>query len=251
MKKIERVFESCWRCRHCYRYVSVSDEYIGEVRLCGHRDLCNRSDRDRLIQVVDDDSKEVPIPDWCPLETYKEDEKSEAALTESTEAELAEVADEKTPSTIILPGLPNLEWMIENLSGYGGTEIDGNTYYTYDEAVAAVEQLGNGWRLPTPEEQEALCGLGSTWDEERKGRWFGGNHDTDHEGSLFLPAAGYSASGSGALTNVSTEGLYWSSSYAAGTIHAGRLTFNSGIVGPLYGYRRAVGFSVRCVRNVK
>lgn len=140
--------------------------------------------------------------------------------------------------------------MPENLSGLGGTEVDGNTYYTYDEAMAAVEELGDGWRLPSRGEMVDLDDLGSTWDDERKGRWFGRNHDTDHAGSIFLPAAGCRASGSGDLALVGTSGYYWSSSSsAAGSANAGSLGFNSGVVNPLTNYNRALGFSVRCVRN--
>ena len=154
--------------------------------------------------------------------------------------------------TIILPGMPHLEWMTENLTGFGGTEINGRWYYTYDEAVEAVKQLGDGWRLPTRGEMVDLDDLGSTWDDERKGRWFGGNHATDHEGSLFLEAAGYRHRESGALTDVGTGGTYWSSSSSyAGTLNAGYLHFGSTVVYPLNGYSRAYGFSVRCVRNVK
>ncbi len=232
MKKIENIIEGCWHCRHCHRYVSVADEYIGEVRFCGHRDLCTRSDRDRLIQVVGDDSKAIPIPDWCPLETY-----AEAAQ---------EPAPQSSAGTIILPGMPDLEWMTENLSGFGGTEIDGRWYYTWDEAMAAAEQLGNGWRLPTRSE---MVDLGSTWDDERKGRWFGGNHDTDHKGSLFFPASGYRSYPSGALVLVGMAGNYWFSSPQSGRTGAGNLGFNSGIVNPLYSSYRAFGFTVRCVRN--
>ncbi|MCM1301975.1 MAG: fibrobacter succinogenes major paralogous domain-containing protein [Bacteroides cellulosilyticus] len=180
----------------------------------------------------------INIPDWCPLETYVE--------TEHTTAP----AQPEERGTIVLPGLPHLEWMTENLKGFGGTEIDGRTYYTYDEAVEAVKQLGNGWRLPTRGELVDLDDLGSTWDEERRGRWFGGNHDTDHEGSLFLPASGYRGSTSGALNGVGAQGLCWSSSpTAAGNANAGHLGFRSGVVLPLNSNGRAFGFTVRCVRN--
>ena len=66
------------------------------------------------------------------------------------------------------------------------------------------------------------------------------------------PAAGYRSNASGALTNVGTEGLYWSSSsYAAGNINAGNLNFHSGNVNPLNGNNRANGFSVRCVQHLR
>lgn len=148
--------------------------------------------------------------------------------------------------TIILPGLPHLEWMTENLSGFGGTEIDGRWYYTYDEAEEAVKQLDDGWRLPTRGEMLDLDDLGSEWQDNSPhglpGRLFGGG--------LFLPAAGYRYRESGALAGVGTRGLYWSSSSsAAGNVNGGCLSFTSGYVYPLCHYSRAFGFSVRCVRN--
>ncbi len=63
------------------------------------------------------------------------------------------------------------------------------------------------------------------------------------------PAAGYRSNASGALTNVGTEGLYWSSSsYAAGSVNAGNLNFRAGNVNPLNNTSRANGLSVRCVQ---
>ena len=191
------------------------------------------------------------LPEFCPLEAYKEAEKPEAQPVTAPCYIGQSKVDEKAPSTIILPGMPGLEWMTENLSGHGGTEIDGRTYYTWEEAMAAAEQLGNGWRLPPRDEFVQLDELGSTWDDERKGRWFGGNHDTDHKGSLFLPASGYRHVTTGALTSVGAGGWCWSSSYLAGNLNAGSLYFDTGYVYPLNSNNRAYGFSVRCVRNVK
>ncbi len=148
--------------------------------------------------------------------------------------------------TIILPGMPHLEWMTENLKGFGGTEVDGRWYYTYEQAEEAVKQLGNGWRIPTRGEMVDLNDLGSEWQEEGPhglpGRLFGGG--------LFLDAAGYRHCETGALTAVGGGGWWWaSSSYCAGITRAGYLYFNSTDVGPLNWYGRAGGLSVRCVRN--
>ena len=88
------------------------------------------------------------------------------------------------PQSIELCGL---RWDTENLA-IGGYEKDGHHYYTWQEAMDAAKAVGK--RLPTWQELKALCDLGSTWDDELKGRWFGGNHNSDHKGSLFLPAAG-------------------------------------------------------------
>lgn len=148
------------------------------------------------------------------------------------------------PQSIELCGLL---WDTENLA-IGGYEKDSHHYYTWREAMDAAKSVGK--RLPTWQEWEALCDLGSTWDDGRKGRWFGGNHDTDHKGSLFLPAAGLRSSNSGELAYTSSYGYYWSSSpYYGGNYGAGYLNFYSGNVSPLNNGSRANGFSVRCVQN--
>ena len=144
--------------------------------------------------------------------------------------------------------LCGLLWDTENLA-IGGYEKDGHHYYTWQEAMEAAKSVGK--RLPTREEWKALCDLGSTWDDERKGRWFGANHDSDHKGSLFLPAAGLRYSNSGELASTSSYGYYWSSSpYYGGDNGAGTLGFYSGYVNPLSYNGRALGFSVRCVREI-
>ena len=143
--------------------------------------------------------------------------------------------------------LCGLLWDTENLA-IGGYEKDGRHYYTRDEAMEAARSVGK--RLPTREELKALCDLGSTWDDKRKGRWFGGNHDSDHKGSLFLPAAGLRYSNSDELASTSSYGYYWfSSPYYGGNSNASYLYFYSGSVYPLDINSRAYGFSVRCVRD--
>lgn len=148
------------------------------------------------------------------------------------------------PQSIELCGLL---WDTENLA-IGGYEKDGRRYYTWREAMGAVKSVGK--RLPTKAELKALYDLGSTWDDKRKGRWFGGNHNSDHKGSLFLPAAGLRISNSGELAYTSSCGYYWSSSpYYGGNNYASYLYFDSGGVNPLDYGSRANGFSVRCVQN--
>lgn len=143
--------------------------------------------------------------------------------------------------------LCGLLWDRENLT-VGGYEKNGRHYYTWHEAMEAARSVGK--RLPTREEWKALCDLGSTWDDELKGRWFGGNHDSDHKGSLFLPAAGLRSGNSGELALTSSDGYYWSSSLDyGGSGSAGYLYFNSGYFGPLNNYNHAHRFSVRCVRD--
>ena len=163
------------------------------------------------------------------------------------------VAPAFNPPTVRLCGL---EWMTEPLTGFGGTEVLGRTYYTQDEAIAATAQIGNGWRLPTKEEHVALAKLGSSWVDKgpngRPGRWFGGNHATDHDGSVFFEASGYRGSYSGGLHYVGTCGYSWSSSPAGATSVVGsHLYFDSSNVYPECSNCRANGRPVRCVREVK
>ena len=66
--------------------------------------------------------------------------------------------------------LCGLLWDRDNLA-VGGYEKDGHHYYVWQDAMYAAKSVGK--RLPTREKWEALCDLGSTWDDERKGRWFG------------------------------------------------------------------------------
>ena len=147
--------------------------------------------------------------------------------------------------------LCGLLWDTENLV-IGGYEKDGYHYYTWQEAMDAAKSVGK--RLPTREEWKALCDLGSTWDDERKGRWFGGNHDSDHKGSLFLPIAGLSSSKGLSyptkMIGTSTGGYYWSSSMDDGiSYYAVNLYFDSGYVYPQDRGIRTFSFSVRCVRD--
>ena len=144
--------------------------------------------------------------------------------------------------------LCGLLWDRENLA-IGGYEKDGHHYYSWQEAMDAARSVGK--RLPTREELKALCDLGSTWDDERKGRWFGGNHDSDHKGSLFLPAAGWrSLYNSDKLANTNIDGLYWSSSPDyGGSSYADYFCFYSGCVYSPGTNDSSFGFSVRCVRD--
>ena len=147
--------------------------------------------------------------------------------------------------------LCGLLWDTENLA-VGGYEKNGHHYYTWEDAMDAAKSVGK--RLPTRKEWKALCDLGSTWDDERKGRWFGGNHDSDHKGSLFLPIAGLSSSKDLSyltkMIGTSTGGYYWSSSMDDGiSYYASNLYFSLGTVFPLDRGIRTFSFSVRCVRD--
>jgi uncharacterized protein (TIGR02145 family) len=136
-----------------------------------------------------------------------------------------------------------LIWDVENL------ELSGGVYFTQQEALEAAQAVGK--RLPTREEFEALALLGSTWDSELRGRWFG--EDSNLKGkskkSVFFPASGFRSGVDDALYDVGNFGSYWSSSVSGASL-AYYLGFYSSDVGPAYNVGRAWGQSVRCVRSI-
>ncbi|MHC1780893.1 MAG: FISUMP domain-containing protein [Bacteroidales bacterium] len=110
-----------------------------------------------------------------------------------------------------------------------------------------------GWRVPTIAELESLYSAGSTWvasgPDSQPGRWVGGNHDTDHAGSIFFPAAGGRSNADGTLQAVGTGGRYWSSDVLSST-EVYRMQFNSssGLSTVTANQYRSYGFTVRCVQ---
>ncbi|MCM1151460.1 MAG: fibrobacter succinogenes major paralogous domain-containing protein [Alistipes sp.] len=69
---------------------------------------------------------------------------------------------------------------------------------------------------------------------------------------LHAPASGYRNYQSGALTNVGTTGVCWSSSpLDAGSVNGGDLIFDAGRVKPFDNNNRSYGFTVRCVQHLQ
>lgn len=171
-----------------------------------------------------------------------------SALKE-TELEIEKLLSNKEDESYII--INGLKWDKENLS-VGGAEYEGNHYYTFNEAQECAKRAGK--RCPTQEEFTDLISLGYTWDDKKKGMWVAGNHDGDHKGSLFFPAAGlrWGDSDAGKLANGGSYGYYWSSStYSSTTTDAGYLNFSNGSISPRGIDYRAYGFSVRCVSELK
>lgn len=143
--------------------------------------------------------------------------------------------------------LCGLLWDKENIS-VGGAEKDGHHYFTWAEAMEAAKKQGK--RLPTADEWKALCGLGSTWDEKLKGRWFGGNHNTDHKGSIFLPALDYNRRATVPANHILGPcGFYWAFSRGDWHGYAYNLNFDCDIVNVNLGFTNNL-FSVRLVRDI-
>jgi uncharacterized protein (TIGR02145 family) len=134
-----------------------------------------------------------------------------------------------------------LKWDRENIV------IDGKQYFNFDEAQEVARSKGK--RLPTKEEWEALAALGSTWDKEKKGRWFGYDHKSKEASvqSVFLPTIGHRRT-DGTVYGIGTPSLYWSSTVTG--INAYNLNCHSTNVTPSNAYSRSYGNSVRCVSEI-
>lgn len=137
--------------------------------------------------------------------------------------------------TIVLNGIG---WDTENLA------IEGKTHFTYKEALQIAKDSGK--RLPTKKEFEELLKLPHLWDDDRHGMWFAEREeDLKTEGSLFLPAMGFSLNDSTTIYDVGTYGGYWSAT-PNGTDGAYYVVFYSTFVSTYYSHRY-FGFAVRCV----
>lgn len=124
-----------------------------------------------------------------------------------------------------------------------GTEIDGNVYYTFTEAMELEEKvlLPNGWRLPTRSEWALLV-------EE-----FGQNEEGELDVGrlterLTLPFTGYF--GGGSFRNGDTYGNYWSRTSHSDT-NAYYLSFDASNIYPQDYNDKQYGFAVRAVKGTK
>jgi uncharacterized protein (TIGR02145 family) len=93
----------------------------------------------------------------------------------------------------------------------------------------------SGYRLPTEAE----------WEDERQS-WISNNAAGAFNSPLKLPFAGSRYSGNGSFYDVGSYGYYWSA--AVDVTFARLLYFNSFDAG-VSSYRRANGFSVRCIKD--
>jgi uncharacterized protein (TIGR02145 family) len=117
-----------------------------------------------------------------------------------------------------------------------------------------------GWRIPSSSEWESIYrsswGYGTaddatsntwTWIDKGAGTNGGRGYVIKPDGitsTLFLPGAGYRDT-NGAIANVGSLGVYWSSTTASGGAY--RLVFSSIRVSPELSHPRAHGMSVRCL----
>lgn len=113
----------------------------------------------------------------------------------------------------------------------------------------------SGWRIPTFSEFNSLRSSGSTWVNAGEGgmnnvagRWYGGYHDTNRDGSVFLPAAGLIGSqGTSNYRTTTPNGQYTTVDVSGNDIY--RLRFTE-TINEISTINRAAGLSVRCVKPI-
>ncbi|MDR1884008.1 MAG: hypothetical protein LBR26_14685 [Prevotella sp.] len=113
---------------------------------------------------------------------------------------------------------------------------------------AGMNASTDGHRLPTKDEWQDLAALGSTWDDERPGRWFGPDHELRENSSqsVFLPADGFCGM-DGTLYKIGIYGCYWSASPYSSLAYC--LYFYRGGTYPAYYTNRRYGFNIRMVQD--
>lgn len=109
-----------------------------------------------------------------------------------------------------------------------------------------------GWQVPTKAQMNSLISLGSTTTQNgldgQSGIWIGGNHSTDHVGSLFLPN-GASRGSDGELNNANNKGLYWTSTGITSAQGVNAEGFDTSTKNFLQ-RSKSEGFEIRCVKIV-
>lgn len=136
--------------------------------------------------------------------------------------------------------LNSLLWDKENLS------VDGNIYFTYQEAKTEAAKLGK--RLPTKEEFEELLKLQRTWDLKNGGLLIAEkSNDLKTNNSLFFKPLGYIVCGS--LNSDYGSGGYWSSS-RDNRAFAFYLGFYNSFIS-INSIIPNLKFTVRCVSDIK
>ena len=164
---------------------------------------------------------------------------------------LIAVKAKETPAGQLWEGGPI--WAETNLGdAEQGVPAEYGAHYTFDNATNEVAKLGDGWRLPTRSEFEALisnCGKGE-WTNQNgvNGRLFKGTGDYASK-SIFLPAAGYNT-GSG-RKEAGARGDYWSSTEKNATYTYSLYFKEDDASVAVNSFGRVNGVSVLVVRDAK
>ena len=130
-----------------------------------------------------------------------------------------------------------------NTTNFGNGQYNTGSYSKNNDPCQKVSPAGT-WVTPSKAQLEKLMNTKTKeWGTLNgvKGYWFGGVGN-----GLFLPASGYRASG-GTMSNVGSNGYYWSSTPYDSSI-AYYLYFRDGYI-VVAGTMRSFGSSVRCVKG--
>jgi uncharacterized protein (TIGR02145 family) len=112
-----------------------------------------------------------------------------------------------------------------------------------------IDPCPDGWSVPTKAELDKLEAKKTTWVTDYLGSGISGYTFTDDPEVLFLPASGWRLNTDGDARDQNRYGMYWSATTILNLGTAYYLRFTNGVVEVGTYYRRAEGFSVRCVRN--
>lgn len=134
---------------------------------------------------------------------------------------------------------------------------DGDPLPATDDAVTGIGDpcryyLGVGWRTPTVADWELLIPLKTMndatskvyWSTAKKGAYANADSNVGGANSLFLPAAGTRRPFGGAVENVGTESVYYTS-----TCSSKQIRFNSSSIA-INGTNADCGNAIRCVKSV-
>ncbi len=133
-----------------------------------------------------------------------------------------------------------------NVGGWNTTHADNGSWT--DNSKTSNDPCPAGFRIPTKTQWDGVVAnntityTGTNWSSGAT------NYSTGIRlgDNLFLPAAGTRNGITGALFDRGLTGFYWSST-ELGSVNAWDLRFNNGSVSTQSNFRRADGFSVRCI----
>ena len=113
----------------------------------------------------------------------------------------------------------------------------------------------DGWIVPTIEDFNKLIGSGSTWVSSGinglPGRWFGEDHATVREKSVFLPFSGYRNVSDGNPLLRNSFGYYWTTTTRTtyGAYVSDYFALSKTTLGVVTNQFRGMGYSVRCIQK--
>jgi len=164
----------------------------------------------------------------------------------------------KNPTHFIVYNTTTYDWLNASATSVQRDNLWGNPNSgTAPNTLAGSKSIYDpcppGWRVPTQDSYQIFSTTGTGTTPNVSGAWANGYNfyiaGTSGNDS-FWPASGGRNISTGALTNVGSRGVYWSSS-SFGTdypVSAGYLGFGSGAVEPLLSNSRSLGCLVRCAQ---